>query len=110
MTDWAAGMRCVCVREYPSVPLIPDLRLARKGRVYTVRAVVSGDAGLGPCLYLCEISNAHLVGRVVQYWGERLGLWAEPAFEASFFRPLVETRLDQFRQHLAPAPRETEDA
>ena len=110
MTDWAAGMRCVCVREFLPVPGLPDLVLAKEGVVYTVREVAGCTETGEPVLYLVEIDNRHMIGRLVQMI-DGPSIWqVEPAFESSRFRPLSETRLDQFRQHLAPSPRETEDA
>jgi len=88
MTMWKPGMRCVCVDARNASQL-------RKGSVYTVLEVVpdTGVSTLGVqsdiALLLVEANApADFIG-----------------FCPSRFRPLSETRLDQFRQHLAPKPK-----
>ena len=107
MTIWQAGMRCVFVREYELFPAGTDFVFPVKGRVYTVREVVISDTCQGDIgLRLHEISNAHVIGRIVPYAGRGgVLITGEPVFEASRFRPLSDTRLDQFRKLLAPVDR-----
>lgn len=93
--DPQPGMRVVCIDDDwvfpgPSHPL--------RGKVYTIKSVevevpFRGRVHAGPYLGFHECPGAN---------GGR------PEFHARCFKPLDETRLDVFRQHLtrAPGPRE----
>ncbi|WP_062206759.1 hypothetical protein [Aureimonas sp. AU12] len=109
MTIWQPGMRCVCVS---AGRVLYDLPLKRpvKGNVYTVRAVDTCALTGAASLLLDELDNRDCIERVVRIQGQAYRLGVEPAYLASLFRPLSETRLDQFRQHLAPTPRRKADA
>jgi len=98
MTIWKPGMRCVCVDDkWPSCEANP----LKKGIVYTVRGTAMEfgvnhiEVGVSLCLTLEGVAHPIQAG-----WG----------FDCRRFRPLSETRLDQFRQHLAPVDRERADA
>lgn len=105
MTIWQPGMRCVCIKQVSDEArdAIPEGIWPDKGGVYTVREVRDDKKPSGGLTVLLhEIDNSHLIGRQFKYgFGH-----AEPGFPETGFRPLSETRLDQFRQHLAPQPRE----
>lgn len=99
MTIWAPGMRCVCIVDIAERPNTrarkENAHCPRKGEVCTVRAVtVNFDETT--VLLLAEYRNDHL--RAATWNGE------EPGFGAKWFRPLSETRLDQFRKHLNRIP------
>lgn len=92
MTVWRPGMRCVCIDDTPPWYAHGGLDGLRKGSIYTVRAVgrpgpENPDQSLG--LFLVEIVRPL-----------RLDDTAEVPFAVRRFRPLCETRLDQFRKHL----------
>ena len=100
MTIWKSGMRCVCVDdrwEGRDKPLL-------KGTVYTVKytEMSRGYNHLGWGLSLSLILE-EVVSPEFKYCGI-------DGFDARRFRPLSETRLDQFRVHLAPTNREKADA
>lgn len=90
MTIWQPGMRCVCVDDSAwfkgiGALLNPPMR----GKIYTVARI--------------DTFGFLLVLSLIEYPDDNDGpSW----WERRFFRPLSETRLDQFRQHLAPQPRE----
>lgn len=93
--DPQPGMRVVCVRDDWE---FTAATLPVRGRVYTIKTVGTGifNRGCvyrGPYLGFQECPGAN---------GGR------PEFHAKCFKPLDETRLDVFRQHLtkAPGPRE----
>jgi hypothetical protein len=69
-----------------------------RGKVYTIKSAVSDYAANGfiyAGVYV-ELDGVRMPGAVQTFW------------RASFFKPLDETRLDVFRQHLTKAhsPRE----
>lgn len=104
MTIWKPGMRCVCVEPSANIAGLIEYGVSypSKGDVLTVR-----DEWMSPIvgkqmLSFFEHDNSHLTHLTPN--------GREPGFEASRFRPLSETRLDQFRQHLAPVDRERADA
>lgn len=98
------GQRVVCIRTAPPPSFAPDGIMPRIGVVYTIREI-RDDRLLGgrpDRVLLVEIDNSHLVGT-------KSGIWkafVEPGFPPNAFRPLCESRLDQFRAHLAPTPKE----
>ena len=94
MTVWQPGMRCVCIHG-PFFPGDDDDIEPIVGGVYTVRSVELCSGFV--VLRLREIVNSER--SYVDGNGER-------GFLGNRFRPLSETRLDQFRAHLAPTPRE----
>lgn len=89
MTIWQPGMRCVCVNAAKSKSLV-------EGRVYTVLEVMKHEG------FSSIAENWSFGIRLVEVAPSE----GFEAFCPSRFRPLSETRLDQFRQHLAPQPRE----
>ncbi len=97
MTVWQPGMRCVCVNDSligfngPGVLTTNCLDGLQKGTVYTVSAIEAHHRTSAPLLILSEIKRRH----------ER-GVYFFAGFDARRFRPLSETRLDQFRKLLAP--------
>lgn len=109
MTIWQPGMRCVCIQEQMVVASFA-IRPLIVGTVYTVRYVGACCMTGVPLLQLDEIDNRHLIGTYVKVSGRWWALDREPAYDARCFRPLSETRLDQFRAHLAPTPRQKADA
>lgn len=95
MTIWAPGMRCVCVDDSPSSHPFLFAHFVTKGAVYTVRDVFKTNAKGGFSLRFVEIVNP-----VSEY----IIPVAEPIYGGWRFRPLSETRLDQFRKHLNRIP------
>ncbi|MCJ7993244.1 hypothetical protein J5N58_01355 [Rhizobium cremeum] len=102
--DFQPGRRVLCVREdggfpaglqilgsWPRTPLV--------GRVYTIKSAEPGAVSGVLSLDLVEIINEppHFL------WNGKLGS-AKVLFLATHFRPLDESRLDQFRKLLAPSP------
>jgi len=87
MTVWQPGMRCVFIG------VASDPKVIANGIVYTVRWVGEACFGEGE---LCLALKLHEIVRPPV-----LGFEDYP-FAAQFFRPLSETRLDQFRKLLAP--------
>lgn len=100
MTIWKPGMFALCVVDAPSHWAAVQFAASypKKGEVVTVRAV--------------NVWPASIKLRFEEHWNEQLRREGdiEPGFSASWFRPLSETRLDIFRQHLAPVDRERADA
>ena len=101
--EFRPGMRVVCIND----SYTPEGRLAlaihniqkpKKGRVYTIRDVMSEPIQGHLVVRLVEIVNAP-----APYINSDI---IEPFYLAKRFRPLDEKRLDVFRQHLVPAPRE----
>jgi len=88
------GMRVVCIRDdWKSLngPMSVKTSVPVKGKIYTVRDTLN-HLGV-PFIHLEEIINP-------QVWnGNKM---MEPWFQGSFFRPIDETKLDQFRKHLVP--------
>lgn len=74
--------------------------IPQKGRVYTIRATSMGENWNGEII---------LGLRFKEFQSLRMGIFAEDGgewwFAAKDFRPLDDSRLDQFRRLLAPAPK-----
>jgi len=90
--DWHIGRPIVCVDD--SDPqghgLLYGEKMPVKGRVYTIRYIDTN----GPISFLLnEIYNDPT------RWADEYG---ETLFFANRFRPLDESRIDQFRAHLNP--------
>lgn len=101
--DYQVGRRVVCIGETrenpPNVVLLDPIPMPVKGRVYTITRVRPGAIGGHLCLGLEEIGEVRV----------RLLLNGRPCigdvmYEAKYFRPLDEGRLDQFRKLLSPVP------
>lgn len=102
--DFQPGRRVVCIGEVGEFPpgnliLGPLPQRPVKGRVYTIKKAelcrISGKLSLD----LFEIVNEPVLLR----WNGVC--YTEPVlFLADYFRPLDDTRLDQFRKLLAPTP------
>ena len=90
------GQRVVCVDGDFSRKKLRGETLPIKGVVYTVR-----EAGIHDIYGLPYVRLVEIVNEPQEY---RFGV-TEACFRASKFRPLDEARLDQFRDHLAPAPK-----
>ena len=87
------GQRVVCVDDdFGEV----DVVLPRVGSVYTVQDVEMIDAGV-PTDDRGRTADVDIEFLVLEEFGDGC------AWDAIHFRPLDETRLDQFRAHLAPA-------
>ncbi len=102
--DFQPGRRVVCVRENNRFP--PGMQILGPwplsplvGRVYTIKSAQPGALSGRLSLDLVEIINepTHFLWN-----GERCS--AKVLFLATHFRPLDESRLDQFRKLLAPSP------
>lgn len=106
MTVWEPGMRCVCIKVPPG--RFEEAERPEKGGVYTVRSVVPVSEPMNSSgmvlLRLAEVDNSHWIGKRFTNLerGVEFILTVEPAFRCVYFRPLSETRLDQFRAYLAP--------
>lgn len=107
--DITAGMRVVCVRDYTDPKQIAmavalGVALPQRSIVYTVRDVSSPHPDLEGVMQipirLCEIINPAVL--------HDAGAMREPAWAASRFRPLDESRLDVFRNLLVDLPKEEE--
>ena len=101
--DIRPGMRVVCVDDqWPRLVLahatIFGSCFPTKGRVYTVREALAWDETV--CIRLVEIRNPDVT------FFDDAGNPVEPAFRATRFRPLDETRLDVFRNLLVDLPKE----
>ncbi|MFC6487334.1 hypothetical protein [Nitratireductor sp. GCM10026969] len=106
--DLVPGMRVVCVnsedhRRYGD-EIMPEV-----GVVYTIRMAGLDEIDGNSLLRLREIINEERL-----YWCAALGrhVFLEPCFDAEWFRPLDERRLDVFREALkkAPDPKVREEA
>lgn len=98
------GQRVVCIIQGKAPAFCPVAVYPNKGSVYTVREV-RDDRPMGgspEVILLCEIDNRHCIGAR----GPGVRAFIEPAFNSRGFRPLCESRLDQFRAHLTPTPKE----
>lgn len=73
-----------------------------KGRVYTVRDMFWSNYFAREQLRVNEVHNP-----ILDYLGDGL---CECGFNPAHFRPITEDKLSIFRQHLAPSPKQTEDA
>lgn len=91
------GQIVLCVVQF--VPLGHALVLPIKGRVYTVRGLTYSRS-----LALCGAPKLHglFLEEIVNKPIATLDGLAEIAFQAEGFRPLDDSRLAVFRQHLAP--------
>lgn len=104
--EFKVGKRVVCVRPYNGMCGGTGREVwPIAGVIYTLRDVgfihPHYPTTLG--VRLMEIAN-----EAIHYRGYPAP-W-EPAFAAMRFRPVEETRLDQFRAHLNPITREVETA
>lgn len=74
--------------------------IPQKGRIYTIRSIAMGDNDRGETVLGLRFREfrSFRVGAYVDVGGE---WW----FSAKDFQPLEDSRLDQFRRLLAPAPR-----
>lgn len=105
--DFKPGMRVVCIDDQfddftITVALKYGVTLAKKGVVYTLRAVFIDDHYCAPAnlrILLEEIRNPDL---------PFIDGDAEADFPAKRFRPLDESRLDVFRNLLVGLPKEEE--
>ena len=103
MTTWPqnayVGQRVVCTASFQT-PQTINVKVPEKGIVYAVREIrydLVGDTGeKGVGFLLVEIRNER---RPVL--GDRI---LEPAFASAGFRPVDESKLDQFRKHLIGVP------
>jgi hypothetical protein len=100
MTTWPqnayVGQRVVCITDdweqaesYPSWGIIPPT----KSTVYTIRSIASHGTRIG--LYLKELVNPVIM--------TSHGM-NEVCFIARNFKPVDESKLDQFRKHLIGVP------
>ena len=100
MKDWHVGQRVVCVSDF--VDKKDDIYTTiypTKGQILTIRSVdIEGDEEIG--LRFEEIVNKK------EYWNRG---YLEASFIDHRFRPLDETRLDQFRVHLKTVPKRVEE-
>lgn len=95
--DWKgyeAGKRVVCISDGEGWRGICSV-VPRKGRIYTIRAAemgenVAGEVKLG--LQFVEFASFR-IGQFAHFGGE----WF---FSATDFKPIDESRIDVFRQHL----------
>lgn len=93
------GQRVVCVKSGRHHIVGVWDKVPEKGIIYTIRGIMPA-AEIGAetdGLYLVEIVNPEIMTED--------GGWVEMPFASGRFRPLDESRLDQFRAHLAPAPK-----
>ena len=85
------GQLVVCVDDVPIPGYSPEMHGLTKGIIYTVRGFGIGRCFNDKCVYLKEIIRPIKDGH-------------EAPFSMWRFRPVVETRLDVFREMLAPVP------
>jgi hypothetical protein len=97
--DWHLGQRCVCIRDFSGEARAYPAKVSWpvKDQILTIRGIDKrisnrGSEVLG--LLFEEITNPILLLSD--------GTTREPAFGDWDFRPLDESRLDQFRAHLNP--------
>jgi len=88
-------MRVVCVDASPGREYGEWFDRLVKGKIYTVRK--SGDFDYG--------GN----GIAYSFWLEEVQRSKDSPYAAWRFRPLDETRLDQFRVHLKTVPKRVEE-
>lgn len=87
------GQRIVALATWKARPNLQHL--PQRGRVYTVRAITYHEAdGVG--VFLQEFVNDPYVHG---------GLMQEPTYDADHFKPVDESRLDEFRKLLVNIPR-----
>ena len=101
MSALAPGMLLRCIKTFdPEHARRFDMNLPAVGAIVTVREVSTSVLG-ETIVRLEEFSNDHMIGRTVRtavYGVVTIG--SEPGLPADHFRPLDDTRLDQFRRHL----------
>ena len=99
------GQHVVCIWDAwgRSHPKLAGVVWPVKGQVYTVREIrlIESREVTGLALWFMEISNP-----VVKF--KNVAEPMEVGFAARRFRPLNESRLDIFRAHLAPSPKQKE--
>lgn len=101
------GQLVVCVRDdgFPNKETMRQrgAEFPVRGRIYTMRDLYASDRGGLLCCRLVEITNPTLSVLCGCYG-------AEPGFSVSRFRPVVDSRLDVFREMLVRPPTERVDA
>jgi len=92
MKDWHVGQRVVCISEFEMKKIdIHNTIFPCRGQILTIRQIILGYNSVS--FLFEEIVNK------AQEWLEGL---SEASFRDFRFRPLDESRLDQFRVHLNP--------
>jgi len=104
------GQHVICINDDWSgdgfdLSELAGIDLPKKGLVYTVEHTEPPLTGVQFIVYLEEFSLPEVT--ISTEDGEISGI---PGFGADHFRPLDETRLDIFRAHLAPSPKQKERA
>jgi hypothetical protein len=90
------GQRVVCVNDYwTSIAGLRGEILPKKGVIYTVRTTVQCPRGCHQAIRLVEIINPAMT------YGY---LTEECQFDAASFRPIVESKIDVFREILEKTP------
>lgn len=103
--DYQPGKRVVCLIDYakhPETALFPELvrlPLPVPGTVCTITAQHVGQMHGGLCLSLAEFSMPW-----VSLWPLGLHAIGKPLFDAKYFRPVDEAKIDQFRKILTDIP------
>ena len=92
--DYEPDKRVVCVLKDGYRWMNPHINNPEHGKIYTIRENMVRDERLG--LLFVEIVNKP------QLWDD--GIY-EPCFNAIYFRPVDETRLDVFRSMLTNLPK-----
>ncbi|UIY28734.1 hypothetical protein LZK73_18585 [Neorhizobium galegae] len=95
MRNFRVGQKVVCINDRGSPEFWNGCRLARKGKVYTVRSI----------FYWGEQSLLRLEEIVNPVFGYADGSEDEPGFEAEYFRPIVNrlTDISVFKAMLTPS-------
>lgn len=95
--DFEVGKRVVCIIDQNKyIVSVPNAILPKKGHIYTIRSQLAKGRELG----------VHLV-EIVHPPAQWLDGFYEPYFIDAryFFRPIDETRIDQFRAMLHNLPK-----
>lgn len=96
MTPFHVGMKVVCVDDAWGQPKFWEI-FPKPGHVYSIRSMKLGGGSHRVKLTFEEIHNAPQ-----DYF--RNGNPVECCFDATFFRPAHENRMDELRTLLAPVP------
>lgn len=110
MKDWHVGQKCICIKDLQEAASIyrelgwPQVNFPSLNQILVIRQVCTRKSMIGQevlTLLFEEIVNPVML--------LNCGRTAEPAFGDWDFRPLEESRLDQFRAHLKTDPKRVEE-